>query len=1146
MSNSWVSLVPRGLLCGLLGTALAGALAYGFYSEMNDYSVADDAFGFHQNPEKDKELMGKAVRERYDQMAEQMRLNTNLEMDDLAPSRWLMLLCLAGVIVVVPVLARLYRGLFQQYARRFVFISMLTGLLGAYFAFLTINGAYPMGIDLAGGTELIYRLDFSDQDQKISDAKKELRGWLDRDPELLKNLRPEEGSNQEEAVEKKIRELEALVFGLEEGKRTDTGQATETIRRRIDPTGAKGIPITSFDEGRRLRIQLPRATDEEVVRIQTAIQTQGQLTLNEVANPDKMKETIEAVKQAPTKRTVEWELKVYTPKNPLTQKDDEGRKEELVFRRNPVVGGAHITTATPRMSEDGWQIDVMLDAAGGSMMQGFTAEHVGDRMAIILDGRMVSAPVVKGQFGGRFQITGNFTRDEAKNLSTILTTGSLPAVPMLDSRITVGPRLGHSQIVSGLEATILGGILIALFMWFYYRLCGFASVLCLTLNLALLLGAMGFFKATMTLPGIAGILLTLGMAVDANVLIFERIREERRRGRPLRQAVRTGFDRAFVTIIDSNLTTLITGLILYAMGTGPVRGFAVTLCIGILATLLCNAWVCRLMLEWLVDRDAVSDLQMREFIGQTSFDFMKWRRVAYVLTGSMAIASVVFFISVSDRVFDVDFTGGTLVDFNFAEGKYKALADVRKDTAEKLQPNVKNAVATAAQKFEEFANAAESQKLSGEELRTRLLEEPITSELAAEYFGATNIMNAEKIRKVVGEMRTLTAEFDKSPLDAQAPGSPDEAGRFHNFVLLTRHTAPFVRILLYQELLKLYEADLEPAATSVFTDVVSPSAAAGTENGKDAAAKESVARLRIRFELFSEAELEAMTKEERRTLPDLIRQTCVRLKDRQELKHLEAAFDKLRISAPLKEDYGTRSRYVVDITNFPKQDEDRELMLKALASASIPNRAPGPIARLNSFGPQVAGEQQLVSIFAFIVALVGIWLFVWFRFQFSGAWGLGAIVALLHDAAVALGATCLVSVTGLLPIKVDLNVIAALLSIIGYSVNDTIIIFDRIREVRTAHPTRDMRQVINEAVNATLSRTLLTAGTTIVAVLTLLTLGGGTIRDLAFTLLVGMIVGCYSSIYIASPIMLWWAEKFGFGRVPIPVTKDGQQGGVQI
>ncbi len=274
----------------------------------------------------------------------------------------------------------------------------------------------------------------------------------------------------------------------------------------------------------------------------------------------------------------------------------------------------------------------------------------------------------------------------------------------------------------------------------------------------------------------------------------------------------------------------------------------------------------------------------------------------------------------------------------------------------------------------------------------------------------------------------------------------------------------------------------------------------------------------------------------------------------KEYESIKDALANLKSSPVKYEPFGSDGkRPVLDLGPIPDDPGVRRKIQDALEEAKIEDRAGGAISRKSTFGSQVAGEMRATALFSALGALAGIFLYLWFRFSFSGAWGFGAIAALFHDALMAIGAVCLFNYLEILPVLIDLNLVAAILTIIGYSVNDTIVTFDRIREIRSQHPTRDLVEVVNEAINGTLSRTLLTSTTTLAAVLSLFVLGGETIRDLSFTLLVGILVGTYSSIFIASPMMIWWMQKYGSGRAPVPalnmkpkVDPDAAASGAQI
>jgi SecD/SecF fusion protein len=742
------------------------------------------------------------------------------------------------------------------------------------------------------------------------------------------------------------------------------------------------------------------------------------------------------------------------------------------------MDGSKVTLATARRSSEsvGFEIGVRFSASGQVDFGNLTAANVGKRMAIMLDGQVHSAPTIQEAIHGECRISGRFDQEEAEKLAGVLTAGSLPAEVKYENEFTVGPTLGQQQIASGMQATVIGTAVVILFMLVYYRMNGAIASLCTDFNILMLLGAMGFFKATLTLPGIAGIVLTLGMSVDANVLILERIREEYQRGRPVRLAVAHGFDRAFLTIIDCNLTTLISGVVLYYLGTGPVRGFAVTLSIGILTTLLCNLWINQIIMEWLVSREALAKLTMMQFFKTTNIDFMGQRRFWITITVSLAALSLAAFLTFSDRLYDVDFKGGTLVQFNFAPGKPQDFEPVKK----KVEGEVADGVKQRAEKF-----------LADLKAKVQLEAAPATGE-------ASGALQERRIAEIEKSMKTFS-------LAPQPFGTPEQ-GKYRSFTITTSATDPGIIEQLEKQLMETFKDKLEPPAIAREGNM-----------------------LKVRLNAAP-----GLT-------PEIAQQ---RVTDAV----IEAARDPIHteIQEPLKALLNnakaeTEGNYIaVSLSPLPPDPNVAQKIENAMGTVKIEGRTSGAISRKSSFGSQVASEMWLGALIALIVANVGVFIYLWFRFEFSGAWGFGAIVALIHDTLIALGGLIAANLAGF-PLLIDLNVVAALLTIIGYSVNDTIVVFDRIREVKGAHPTRPYEEIVNEAVNATLSRTILTSLTVLLADASLLIFGGQTIRGLAWTLLVGFTVGTYSSIFIASPLMVWWYRRFGGGQAPVPVSTSRQQ-----
>jgi SecD/SecF fusion protein len=567
-------------------------------------------------------------------------------------------------------------------------------------------------------------------------------------------------------------------------------------------------------------------------------------------------------------------------------------------------------------------VDMTMNSEGAKIWRRMTKENIGKSIAVVLDNVVYTAPVVQGEIsGGRSQITGNFSIKEAKDLANIIKAGKLPAPAQIVEEEVVGPSLGKESIRAGLFSLILGFSIVILFMIFYYSGAGVIANVSLLLNMFFIMGVLASFQASLTLPGMAGIVLTIGMAVDANVIIFERIREELARGKGLKLAIADGFSNSYSAIVDSNVTSLITGFILLVIGLGPVKGFATVLVIGIFSSFVTAVLTSRIFFEWYASGKGrninFGSSFTSNLFNDFSFKFMEKRKIAYVISAAViiiGIGSMVF------RGFDlgVDFKGGRTYVVRF--------------------------------------------------------DKPVTTvDIAA----------------------ALTKEYGIAPLVRTYGGA--------NQVKIT--TA--------------YEIDNDDPAID---SIVETKLYAGVKN--------------------------------------------------------------FYANAPEYPDFQNNYR---------------------LSSVKV--------------GPTVADDIKSSSLYASILSIISIFVYLAIRFR-RWEFGLGAIAATAHDVLIILAIFSLFK--GILPFstEIDQTIIAALLTIIGYSINDTVIVFDRIREFLNLHPTRSLNDNVNGAINTTLSRTLMTSFTTLLVVIILFIFGGEVIRGFSFALLVGITVGTYSSIFIASPVVV--------------------------
>ena len=585
-------------------------------------------------------------------------------------------------------------------------------------------------------------------------------------------------------------------------------------------------------------------------------------------------------------------------------------------------------------------VSMSMNAEGAKTWQRLTKDNIGKSVAIVLDGYVYSFPTVQSEIaGGNSQITGNFTVEEAKDLANTLKSGKMPAPARIIEESVVGPSLGREAIQAGLWSFVLGFCLILIYMIFYYGwipgLIADAALLC---NVFLLLGILASFSAVLTLPGIAGIVLTMGTAVDANVLIYERIREELRSGKGMRKAIEDGFKGAISAIVDANVTSFLTGAILAIFGTGPIKGFAVTYMIGIISSFLTAVFITRLLLEDYASKDNAKELSfttkiMQNFLQNKHFDFIAVRKWAYCLSGAVVIFAI---LGLEPHIFGklnlgIDFSGGR----NYV---------VRFD-----------------------------QSINTQDVRENL-ENTFKATLEGDETFSLNVITYGNDANQVRISTNYRIHEDNAEADEYIEG------------LLYEGCKPFLG-----------------------------------EN--------------ITFEDF----------------------------------------------------HSTESNANVGIMSSQK------------------------------VGPAIADDITTSAIWAVLAALVVIFLYILLRFR-NFAYSVGALVALAHDTVIVLGLYAILWKIMPFSMEIDQAFIAAILTVIGYSINDTVVIFDRVREYNKLYPKREKNVNINDALNSTLSRTFSTSMSTFVVLLAIFIFGGETIQGFVFALLVGVIVGTYSSLFIASPI----------------------------
>lgn len=500
---------------------------------------------------------------------------------------------------------------------RIIFILIVVGL--CVLSFYPPQKKIKLGLDLKGGSHLVLEVNV---DESVKAELSQLRDSIAAElndksipfdnVRLKPDLTIEITANREERAAIKTivdKNFPVLDFKVEPGspsrfllvpkqayirdiKEKTMRQTLNTLRNRVDAFGVEEPTIERQGiGGNRIVLELPGVDDPE--RIKERLKTVAQLEWKEVvAGPFPSKEA--ALSAYGGKVPEGMELLSYTPRRGM----QTGKTEYYLLKKRPIVSGKDLKNARRGTDENGFPaVDFSLSPEGGRKFARFTEKHLGDLVAIVLDNEIQSVPVVKTRVGSRGQITGNFTQQEAQDLALLLRAGALPASMRYIEERTVGPSLGWDSIRKGVIAAIIGLLAVLIFMPIYYKWAGLNADVALILNMVIILGVLAYFRATLTLPGIAGLILTIGMSVDANVLIFERIREELRLGKTVRSAVDVGFNKAFWTIFDANLTTLIAALFLFQFGTGPIKGFAVTLSIGIIASMFTAIYVSRTIFE---------------------------------------------------------------------------------------------------------------------------------------------------------------------------------------------------------------------------------------------------------------------------------------------------------------------------------------------------------------------------------------------------------------------------------------------------------------------------------------------------------------------------------------------------------------------
>src|SRR5882762_7902006 len=693
-----------------------------------------------------------------------------------------------------------------------------------------------------------------------------------------------------------------LMGGDKEVNKGMLDQAVEVIRKRIDYFGVSE-PVISPVGNDRILVQIPGLDTAKIQEAREQLSRVAKLEFRLVYpdNGERLR-TIDAGKEV---IPPEYRIEVY--KMPA-EENEKPREERLLVKKKADLGGDRVKESHAYYGNEGWTVQLKFDGEGAKQFGKITEQHKGHRFAIVLDGVIQSAPVIRDAiYGGDAIITGKFEEKEARGLASVLENPLQTPVSIEEER-SVSPTLGLDSIRASIMAGLLGLAITLVCVLLYYRLPGLVASLALIINLILLIGALTMFKFVLTLPGIAGIILTIGLSVDASVLIYERLREELALGKSLNAAVQTAYEKAFSSIFDANVTTLITAAILFWKASGPVKGFAISLTLGILASLFTALIVGRNCLGWFVDAGRVKRMSMLHLISSKNINFLGKGFLACMCSLALLIAGASAFYLRGAKNFGVDFRGGDLITLS--------------------SPNTID----------------------------------------------------------VGQVR-----------DALKP-------------------------------LGLADASIQESA----------------QGGKS---------------------------------------------------------------------------YITVRTPLNTSDKVEKQIIQTMPGAGF------KVEGSERVGALVGGELAKSSLVALGLGILGILIFVTFRFELSFA--VGAIVALLHDVLMTVG------VFALLGHELTLTMVGAVLTIAGYSINDTIVVYDRIREGLASGRRGTIEQIMNESINQTLSRTILTSTVTLIPILCLFLFGGAVLRDFSLAIIIGVVVGTYSSIFIASPIVLWWTRARGGSKTSL-------------
>jgi SecD/SecF fusion protein len=891
-------------------------------------------------------------------------------------------------------------------------------------------------------------------------------------------------------------------------------EVMHVLRSRLDERGLTEPVVTKMSNG-DVQVVIPGGTRADAARTRKVLEDTGRLEFREILEeyPYVQLGSPDAKVAAKPNGGYDFNGDAYRNRGDIVapKRVEPGFPHTHFYRLGKAeLSGRDVNSASQTLDQGEPAVSITFSAAGATKNEQFTTRlfqtgpqgsNAGTgRLAILFDGVVQSDPVVRSPSKGQCLITGQFTQDEIERLRTSLRAGSLTVIPEVISERVVGATLGAETVERAMFAMIASFFAIALFMGVYYRRLGNVANLCLAVTTVLIFATLTIFSATLTLPGLAGLVLSIGMAVDTNILVFERIREELRADKGLPYAVERGYERAFLTIFDANLTTFITALILFYIGSGPVKGFGLTLMIGLAINMFSGVYVGRLITDYLTKgRETVT---MASWIPPIKLPYVAWRFYGYTFSGLTGLMGLCYFMfghlltnSSFQRNFDIDFTGGNMVQVIFKESQ----------TLSSVEKAVQSALAAQRDKLPLLDDVRPQPYVAN-------IGDDTSSSRQWVFRGRDEIgSQLEAQRTVLEEERAELVRSANAARNATPPNDV-EARRIDKLI-----EAKAVDIRGFQKQIQQRTAEFQKQIGMAFPGAI---AAEGDE-----IRAASFVDNKLRMTLTTMAAPTAMqldrittTLKKRDELADI---TLIPVTDPLPGFTLEATYR----SAP-----SGLSQFLIDdpalihiatLTGNGMVDDRARGQAKVAfelynattqlaAKERITVTQPYPSSE--HFSGQVADQMKIRALIAILLSMLAIMAYVAARFEFR--FGIGSVIALFHDVVLTVG------ILSMLGVRIDLNVIAAILTIIGFSINDTIVTYDRVRENITLMVGKTLAEIIDTSIAQTMSRTVLTTGTVLVTVIVLYFFGGDALKPFALTLIIGFTLGTYSSVFVASPLLL--------------------------